>query len=112
MDTVHGRLADYIYLEHGKLSGEGWTMSFEHCIDAVHGFQIHQHADKSVTLRVILNKANPVAKSEVEKVAEGMRTQLGCYPLEIEYVDSIPHDRGKLRYIISDVKVCEKARSL
>lgn len=104
MDTVHGRMADYIYLEKGKLSGEGWTMNFEHCIDAVHGFQIHQHADRSVTLRVILNKSNPAAKDQVAAVAAKMQAQLGCYPLSIEYVDVIPHDRGKLRYIISDVK--------
>ncbi len=104
MDTVHGRMADYIYLEKGKLSGEGWTMSFEHCIDAVHGFQIHQHADKSVTLRVILNKANPAAKDQVAQVAAKLQAQLGCYPLSVEYVDVIPHDRGKLRYIISEVK--------
>lgn len=104
MDKVRGRTADYIYLEKGRLSGDGWTMLFENCIQAVHGFQIHQHADKSVVLKVVLNKQYKDAVHDVEKVASHMRSQLGNIPLTIEYVDTIPHDRGKLKYIVSEVQ--------
>lgn len=104
MDAVQGRLADYITTETGRLSGEGWTMLFERYADAVHGFQIHQHADKSVTMKVVLNKDYADAEKEVKIVADGMRGQLGNVPLNVEYVDAIPHDRGKIRYIFSDYK--------
>ena len=103
MDAVRGRMAYHIYLEKGVLTG-GWTMVFEHYPNAVHGFQIHQFADKSVTLSVVLNREYADAKREVGIVAEEMRKKLGALPLRVEYVDFIPHDRGKLKYIICDVK--------
>jgi len=104
MDAVQGRLADYITTETGRLSGEGWTMLFEKYADAVHGFQIHQHADKTVTMKVVLNREYLDAEKEVSIVAAGMQKQLGNVPLTVEYVKEIPHDRGKIRYIISDYK--------
>jgi phenylacetate-CoA ligase len=103
MDAVRGRMAYRIYLEKGVLTG-GWTTIFDKYPNAVHGFQIHQFADKSVTLSVILNKNNSNATYEVEAVAANMRKKLGVLPLRIEYVESIPHDRGKLKYIICDIK--------
>ncbi len=104
MDAVRGRLTDYIYTETGRCDGVGLTMAFEHCTEAVHGFQIHQLADKSVKLLVVPNKSYANADREIEKAASILRGQLGAIPVTVERVDSIPHDRGKLRYIMSDYK--------
>lgn len=103
MDAVRGRMGYKIYLEKGVLTG-GWTCLFEKYPEAVHGFQIHQFADKSVRLSVVLNRNYADAKREVGLVAATMQKQLGALPLSVEYVDFIPHDRGKLRYIICDVQ--------
>lgn len=104
MDAVHGRSFDFIYLEKGRIMGECWATAFDDCLNAVHNFQIHQAADKSVTLRVVMNKDYSDAQRCIERVASNLRSQLGSIPLMLEYCDSIPHNRGKIKYIISDVK--------
>lgn len=104
MDWVRGRMTDYLYTETGRCDGVGLTMAFEHCIDAVHGFQIHQLADKSVKLLVVPNKSCATADMEIEKAAKFLRDRFGSIPVTVEKVNSIPHDRGKLRYIVSDYK--------
>lgn len=103
MDAVRGRMGYKIYLEKGILTG-GWTVLFEEYPNAVHGFQIHQFADKSVKLSVVLNRAYADAEKEVKMVAAAMQKKLGALPLSVDYVESLPHDRGKLKYIICDVK--------
>lgn len=103
MDSVKGRMGYRIYLEKGVLTG-GWTVLFDEYPNAVNGFQIHQFADKSVTLSVVLNSNYADAKKEVELVADTMRRKLGSLPLKVEYVGEIKHDRGKTQYIICDVK--------
>lgn len=103
MDAVHGRSFDFIYLEHGRIMGECWATAFDDCLNAVHNFQIHQAADKSVTLKVVMNRDYPEAKKCIEKVAADLQSQLGRIPLRLEYMDFIPHNRGKIKYIISDV---------
>ena len=104
MDAVHGRSFDFIYLEHGRIMGECWATAFDDCLNAVHNFQIHQKVDKSVTLRVVINKDYPDASACVTAVASDLQNQLGSIPLTVEYCDHIPHNRGKIKYIISDIK--------
>jgi len=104
MDAVHGRSFDFIYLEHGRLAGECWATAFDDCLNAVHNFQIHQHADKSVTLSVVMNKDYFEAEKLIREVAVDLQRQLGSLPLRLEFKDYIPHNRGKIKYIISEVK--------
>lgn len=104
MDAVKGRSFDFIYLEKGRIMGECWATAFDDCLMAIHNFQIHQYADKSVTLAVVLNKNYPEAEMCVRKVAADLQRQLGNLPLKLEYRDFIPHVRGKIKYIISDIK--------
>ena len=103
MDAVHGRSFDFIYLENGRIAGECWATAFDDCLNAVHNFQIHQFSDKSVVLSVVINRDCPGAKRSIEKVADDLRRQLGNLPLMVEYKDFIPHNRGKIKYIISDI---------
>lgn len=104
MDAVHGRSFDFIYLENGRLAGECWATAFDQCLNAIHNFQIHQFADKSVTLAVVMNKNYPNAEKCIRMVAADLQRQLGTIPLNLEFRDFIPHNRGKIKYIISDVR--------
>ena len=104
MDAVKGRSFDFIYLKSGRIMGECWATAFDDCLMAIHNFQIHQYSDKSVTLSVVLNKEYPAAEKCVRKVADDLQRQLGELPLKLEYKDFIPHVRGKIKYIISDIK--------
>ena len=104
MDAVHGRSFDFIYLEKGCIMGECWATAFDDCLNAVHNFQIHQAEDKSVTLRVVMNRNYPEAKACIERVAADLQRQLGRVPLKLEYANFIPHNRGKIKYIISEVR--------
>lgn len=104
MDAVHGRSFDFIYLEKGRIMGECWATAFDDCLGAVQNFQIHQAQDKSVALRVVENKNYPNSRRCIEAVANNLRSQLGNIPLTVEYCDVIPHNRGKIKYIISDIK--------
>ena len=104
MDAVQGRSFDFIYLEKGRIMGECWATAFDDCLMAIHNFQIHQHADKSVTLSVVVNKDYPDAVNCINRVAADLQRQLGNLPLKLEYKDFIPHVRGKIKYIISDIK--------
>lgn len=104
MDAVKGRSFDFIYLQKGRIMGECWATAFDDCLMAIHNFQIHQHHDKSVTLSVVLNNDYPDAENCVKRVAADLQRQLGDLPLNLEYKNFIPHVRGKIKYIISDIK--------
>lgn len=104
MGAVHGRSFDFIYLENGRIMGECWATAFDKCLFAIHNFQIHQHKDKTVTLSVVMSKEYPDAKKCIQEVASELQNQLGSIPLTVEYKDYIPHNRGKIKYIISDVE--------
>lgn len=104
MDAVRGRSFDFIYLEKGRIAGECWATAFDNCLNAVHNFQIHQYADKSITLLVVLNKEYPEAEKCVRQVAAELQQQLGTIPLTLKLVDELAHNRGKIKYIISDIK--------
>lgn len=104
MDAVHGRSFDFIYLKDRRIMGECWATAFDDCLYAIHNFQIHQFADKSVELSVVINDKYPEAKACVQGVAKSLQAQLGDIPLKVVYKDFIPHNRGKIKYIISDIK--------
>ncbi len=104
MDSVQGRIGYKIHLSNGVLYG-GWAMLFEKYPDAVHGFKIHQYADKSVKLTVVKNREYANADKEITAVVEGMKVQLGGgIPVRLEEVDFLPHDRGKVKFITSEIK--------
>ena len=103
MESVVGRVSDSIYSETGKIMGECLSVIFDDCSMAVHNYQIHQYADKSVTFTVVRNKDYPDSEACVRRVAAGLQKQLGNLPMKLEFKDHIPHERGKIRYIISEV---------
>lgn len=103
LEPPGGRSIDVVRLPDGAVVAGGLTMIFARRPDAVRQFQIHQSVDHSITLRVVLSGAGD-AEAAVATVADDLRARTrGLVPVRIEPVDTIPHERGKTRYIISDV---------
>jgi phenylacetate-CoA ligase len=104
MDKVRGRITDVVRLPTGTaISGEFLTAIFDDHPDAVEAFQIHQKSDFSITFKCVPGN-DPNAKEIIEKVHRSLQKKVGdVVPVTLELVNQIPHDRGKTRFIISEV---------
>lgn len=104
MDNVRGRKTDVIRLTKGEnIAGEYLTTIFDEYPEAVRAFQVHQRADYSIVLRCAPGES-PNANSIINRTLEKLRARTnGVVPVTLELVDNIPHDRGKTRFVISDV---------
>ncbi len=103
IDNVRGRVTDAAILPSGEvIAGEALAQSFSRVAEAVRQFQVHQLADHSITVRVIPRSltTDPRIASAVDAVRKAVK---GAVPVTVEFVESLPHDGGKIRYIISDV---------
>lgn len=105
MDKVGGRVSDLIALPSGrKISGEFMTTIFDDYPSIVERFQVHQASDCSIAIKVVCHCRDKKARD----ILEGIRSNvLACtgneVEVRVEFVDRINTDRGKLRFIISDV---------
>lgn len=98
-----GRVTDLLYTPSGRTLGHRIMAMFSDVPDAVRQMQVHQHADYSVTVRVVEGRI-PDARSHVERNVEVLRNRIeNEVPITIEYVDSLPYTGAKLKYVISDV---------
>jgi len=104
MDKVRGRITDVVRLPNGTvISGEFLTTIFDDHPGAVNAFQVHQRVDFSIILRCVPGK-DPKAKEIIEKAHRNLQIKVGdAVPVTLEMVGHIPHDRGKTRFIISEV---------
>jgi phenylacetate-CoA ligase len=104
IDNVGGRVSDSAILPNGEvIAGEALAQTFSKVAEAVRQFQIHQHADYSITVRVI-PRTSPDDPRILQAVAAVRRAVRKAVPVELEVVDTLPHEGGKIRYIMSDVK--------
>ena len=102
MDAVVGRESDRLVLPDGTLVAALAMTCNEHP-EAVIAFQIHQHADGSVTFRVVPNPADRQADRKIEAILSGLRRILRHQvPVRLERVSRIDGPGGKLKYVISD----------
>lgn len=67
--------------------------------DSVRLFQIHQHADHSITVRVIPGD-DPDGAVHVEELRRRIDHEV---TVTTEYVDELPFTGGKIKYVVSDV---------
>lgn len=103
IDNVRGRVSDAAVLPDGDvLAGEALAQTFSKVAEAVKQFQIYQHADHSITVKVIPRLApdDPRIEQAVEAVRKSVRETV---PVSLEIVDSLPHEGGKIRFIVSEV---------
>lgn len=105
MDSVKGRITDVVRLPDGTiLSGDYLTTIFDDFPEAVESFQVFQADDYTVFLRVVPNKAYEGWQNVIESVGETLRSKTdGRAQVRIKYLEQIPDDRGKTRFVISEV---------
>ncbi len=105
MDKVGGRISDLITLPSGRrISGEYLTTIFDDYPDAVERFQVRQSADYSITIKIVCSHRDN-AIEQVLKIVEQTVTRdtNNEVVVRIETVESIDADRGKLRFVVSDI---------
>ena len=106
MHAVKGRTTDMVYLPDGStVSGEYLTTIFDDFPDAVKAFQVHQQSDYSLDVLAVPNTACGGTENVFRNVVDALVANVsGQVPVRLMCVDEIPHDRGKTRFVISDVK--------
>lgn len=98
---VKGRETDYLVTKDGTTRIQGICCTFDEYPDCVLRYQFVQHAPGNVTLRVVPNKAYHKWHEEVEVVLAELRKIAGDrIDYSLEYVQEIPHDGGKIRFIV------------
>lgn len=105
MDRVQGRISDRVLRpDGGVISGEFLTTIFDDTPDAVRQFQVHQAADYSITLRVIPNAGFAGLEARLEAARRDLAALAGpAVAVRVESVRDIPQERGKLRFVRSEV---------
>lgn len=107
---VKGRITENILLpEGGFIPGEFLTTLFDNFPNAVSQFQVIQDTDYSVTVAYVAG-ADRKAKDELARAKEYISNvfENAKIALKIKPVESIRHDGGKLRYVISKVAASYK----
>lgn len=114
MSPIKGRVTDRVILPDGSsISGEFLTTIFDDYPDLVQAFQILQHADMSLKLRVVLDITTQENEKSLTRIADSLRQKTGGQvPVTVERLDAIPHNRGKLQYVISQVTSTSNATLL
>ena len=103
MAKPEGRTTDLLRLPSGAVLGHRLMALFSAEPEAVRLFQVHQQADHSIVLRVVLGDG-PDAAAHVDRAAEVLRQRIANeVPVTVEHVDGLPYTGGKTKYVISDV---------
>jgi phenylacetate-CoA ligase len=104
ISSVAGRTSEVLRLPTGQsVAGEGLAQIFSRVPSAVRQFQIHQRADYSIDLLVVPGDS-AAAVAEIQTAAARFRGVLrDSVVVRLELVSHIPHDGGKVRYLLSDV---------
>lgn len=99
IDSVKGRQVESFTLPSGKVvNGEYLTTIFDSAPDSVRNFRVVQHAGGNITVEYVAGS---------RAVPEGIKKDFinnigGEVPVEFVQVESICHDRGKLRFIVRE----------
>ena len=107
MEQLDGRSTDLLRLPGGSLLGHRLMAMFAKHPEAVRLFQIHQKADYAIVVRVVGGDGAD-ARTHIEQAVDGLRQRVDhAVPVTVEYVDSLPFSGGKIKYVISDVRVAD-----
>jgi phenylacetate-CoA ligase len=107
IDKIHGRISDNILLPSGqRISGDFVTTVFDDFPDCVKQFQVHQEEDYSLRLLVVPNVQFEGCDASISSAARKLSAAAGGeVSVTVEKVKEIPHNRGKLSFITSKVKL-------
>ena len=102
MSMVAGRRTDHLVAADGALQHALSAIYVIRELTTVRQFQIHQHANRHVEVRVIPEAGFGLA--DRQHIRSGIRRQLGMnIEVEVHTVDTInPVESGKFRHVISD----------
>lgn len=100
IDSVKGRESESFRLPDGRtVNGEFLTTIFDETPDIVRGFRVVQHRDLSMTVEYVPAGDEAPVRAVLDRFA---RTLGEAARLEGRRVESIPHDRGKLRFVVRE----------
>ena len=102
IDAVKGRVSESFVLPSGKtINGEFLTTIFDATPDLVRGFRVVQHKDLSITVESIPSSEQSIPR--IQSIARAFEGRIGGeVPVNCRFVREIPHDRGKLRFIVRE----------
>lgn len=105
IDNVKGRVSDSAILPNGEvIAGEALAQTFSRVAEAVKQFQVHQLPDYSIVVRVIPRGSSQDDHDRIVSAVDAVRTVVrDAVPVSLEVVSEIPHDGGKIRFVISEV---------
>ncbi len=105
LKEIKGRISDAAYTPNGiYLDGIYLSSIFDNYTDYIDQFQVYQNKDYSlrvsVKVHVPTEKTLEVLSAIKETLEEKVQHEI---PISIDIVDRIHDDRGKIRYIISEI---------
>jgi phenylacetate-CoA ligase len=105
MDSVKGRITDVVKLPDGtRIAGDYLTTVFDDYPDSVKAFQVRQLKDYSIVLRVVPQDQREESQAIIRRVREGLERKVRSQvPVRLEIVSEIVSDKGKTRFIISEL---------
>lgn len=105
MDKIKGRISDIIIMPNGDvISGEFLTTIFDDFPTAVEIFQIRQFQDYSLEIKCVPSKDIKLFEKVSEIVIENLKKKTNnSIKININIVSEISHDKGKTRFIVSDL---------
>jgi phenylacetate-CoA ligase len=100
LTSVEGRAADLLHDRDGRtVSGLAFHILFTGLAEAARQFQLVQHKDRSVTLRIV--PGNGLDDASLESIREGCSRLLKDVPVAVETMAEIPLTKdGKRRTVI------------
>ena len=94
------------------IDGAYLTTICDNYSDLISSFQLYQKKDYSVFFKILLHKHVSPNDGRIEEITSKLKSQIGdTVQLTTEIVDSIPGDRGKKRYIISEIALSKYNKS-
>lgn len=103
MAQPDGRTTDIIRMPSGKILNHGMMAMFGDHPESVRIFQLHQHSDHSITLRIVRGD-DPDAELHIGAALQRLRERISDeVPVTVDYVSELPYTGGKTKYIISDL---------
>lgn len=102
---VMGRISDVLKVPDGSsLNGEYLTTVFDDYTDCIQKFQFYQHSNYVVDIKVVSNCTEDITNNILGKVISNLREKTVN---QIEFnkyvVDELTSDRGKIRFIKSEL---------
>lgn len=100
IDSVKGRESESFVLTSGRtINGEFLTTIFDSAPELVKGFRCVQHKDLSITIEYIptgdVEKPLALLRKFADRIGNDVK-------IDFRRVVSIPHDRGKLRFVVKE----------